>query len=324
MRIAVLVHDGAFDIGLATLLDAFSLANALAPAAGSRKRPLQVLRVSTRQRLRTGQGLALPLDRLPRRAPDLVIVPALGDKTMDTIDAALASAEVRRSTALLQRWSKAGARVAAACTGTFVVAEAGLLAGCLATTTWWLAHGFRARYPAVRLDESRMLVDAGKVITAGAALAHLDLALWVVHRWNPAVARLTERHLTFDRGRTQGAYVVPDLVSQSDPLVARFVEWARQHLADFDLALAARAIGASERTLQRRVSEVLGRSPISYVQDLRVDTARTMLESSERSIEEIAAAVGYQDGVTLRTLLRKKTGLGLRQLRRREETAGGE
>ena len=68
----------------------------------------------------------------------------------------------------------------------------------------------------------------------------------------------------------------------------------------------------------RRVSEVLGRSPLSYVQDLRVDAARTLLETTDRTIEEIAAAVGYQDGVTLRTLLRRKTGLGVRQLRQRE------
>jgi transcriptional regulator GlxA family with amidase domain len=77
-------------------------------------------------------------------------------------------------------------------------------------------------------------------------------------------------------------------------------------------------VGASERTLQRRVSEVLGRSPLSYVQDLRVDAARTLLETTDRTIEEIAAGVGYQDGVTLRTLLRRKTGLGVRQLRQRE------
>jgi transcriptional regulator GlxA family with amidase domain len=318
MRVAVLVHQGSFDTGLSTLLDAFELANAL---AGGRKRALQVSRVGTRRRVKTGLGLTLPLEAPPRRAPDLAIVPALGAKTMEGIAVELAGPEVRRTTALLRKWSAAGTRIAAACTGTFVLGASGLLDGRLATTTWWLANGFRARFPAVRLDESRMLVDAGRVITAGAALGHLDLALWVVHRHSPALARLTERHLTFDRGRTQGAYVLPDHMAHGDAMVERFVTWARAHLADFSLAAAGRAVGASERTLQRRVAQVLGRSPLSYLQDLRVDAARRQLESTDRSIEEIAASVGYQDGVTLRTLLRKRTGLGVRQLRRRDPGA---
>jgi transcriptional regulator GlxA family with amidase domain len=86
-------------------------------------------------------------------------------------------------------------------------------------------------------------------------------------------------------------------------------------LSRFSLEAAARSVGTSERTLERRLRAVLGKSPLSFVQDLRVEQAIHRLHTTAQSIEEIADAVGYQDGVTLRALLRKKTGRGVRELR---------
>lgn len=313
MNVAVLITSGVFDTGLAAVLDTFALANLFAP----QRSRFAVARVAVRKRVKTGQGLVVPLDPLPREPPALVIVPALGAKSPEAIDGALASAELRDAGELLQRWRRGGTRIAAACTATFLLADAGLLDGKAATTTWWLAPCFRERFPAVKLDEARMLVDVGGLTTAGAALAHLDLALWVVRRRSPALARTTARHLTFDRRASQGAYVMPDHLAHSDPLVERFETWARAHLRDFRLAAAARAVGASERTLERRVHHALGRSPLSFVQDLRVEDAMYQLETTDRGVDEIAVSVGYRDGATLRTLLRDKTGRGVRELRRR-------
>jgi transcriptional regulator GlxA family with amidase domain len=109
---------------------------------------------------------------------------------------------------------------------------------------------------------------------------------------------------------------MPDHLAQADPLVEKFEAWARRHLVDFSMAAAARAVGASERTLERRVGAVLGRSPVSYVRDLRVERAIHRLQTSGDTLDDIATAVGYNDAVTLRTLLRQKTGRGVRELRR--------
>ena len=95
----------------------------------------------------------------------------------------------------------------------------------------------------------------------------------------------------------------------------RFEQWARRNLCDFSLAGAAKHVGSSERTLERRLRAVLGKTPLGYVQELRVEAAVYRLRTTKESIDEIAAAVGYGDGVTLRTLLRKKTGRGIRELR---------
>jgi transcriptional regulator GlxA family with amidase domain len=99
--------------------------------------------------------------------------------------------------------------------------------------------------------------------------------------------------------------------------VQKFERWARNRLADgFSLDEAAQAVGASKRTLTRRINDVLGKSPLSYLQDLRVERAVHLLRTSDDSVEKIADAVGYADGVTLRNLLKRKLGHGVRQIRK--------
>jgi transcriptional regulator GlxA family with amidase domain len=315
MRIQVLVLDGVFDSGLAAILDTLETANALAPTLRRTVAPFEVTVVGMRRRAVTHQGLRIALAPLPARRPEVVVMPAIGAKTPETIAAALESGDAAAVQPVLREWGARGACIAGACTATFVIAAAGLLDGGRATTTWWLSPLFRQRHPAVALDESSMIVEWRRVVTAGAALAHFDLALWLVRQKSPTLAQITARHLVFDSRPSQAPFVMPDHLAHSDPLVEKFEAWARRHLASFSLRAAARACGTSERTLERRIRAVLGRTPLSYVRDLRVEQAVHRLRTSRDSIDEIAAEVGYQDGVTLRTLLRQRTGRGVRELR---------
>ncbi len=316
MRVSVLVLDGVFDSGLSVVLDTLETANHLTEG-GKKSSRYDVTLCGLRSSATTHHGLRVSLTRVDdeMRRPDLVIVPALGAKTLETISAALERTDVADACALVRSWSDAGARIAGACTATFVLAASGILDGGRATTTWWLSPVFRERFPNVTLDESRMIVESSRVVTAGAALAHVDLALWLVRQRSPTLAQATARYLVFDARPSQVAYAMPDHLAHSDPLVERFEQWARRHLTDFNLAAAARSVGASERTLERRLRSVLGKTPLSYVQDLRVEMAVHRLRTTKESIEQIASAVGYGDGVTLRTLLRRKTGRGIRELR---------
>ena len=252
-----------------------------------------------------------------------MIVPAIGERAPEPLAAALAAPETRAATRVLRQWAVQGANVAAACIGTFVAAESGVLDGETVTTTWWLAPIFRQRYPRVRLDDRRMLVRSGRVLTAGAALSHMDMSLWLIRQASPLLADTTARYLIVDSRPTQSAYAMSDHLAHADPLVQRFERWARDHLADgFSLDEAAHAIGASKRTLARRINDVLGKSPLSYFQDLRIERAVHLLRASSDDVEKIAAAVGYADGVTLRNLLRRKLGRGVREIR--SERAAGE
>lgn len=163
-----------------------------------------------------------------------------------------------------------------------------------------------------------MLICSSPFVTAGAAMAHFDLALHVVSRLSPTLAALCARYLLIETRPSQAAFIIPDHIAHTDPVVQRFEQWARDHLeSGFSAAQAASSIGVSERTLVRRIQSVMGKSPIAWFQDLRVDYAVHLLQTTEASVEQIASRVGYADGTTLRTLLRRKLGQGIRELRQR-------
>lgn len=317
MRITILALEGLFDTGLTATLDVFSTANSLSRALLGGATQFDVSIVGMRRKVRSGQGLTVPvIPVLPEDRPDWVIVPALKAVTPETLLPALARADVRQAVAQIARWQQAGARIAAACVGTLVIAEAGVLNGCQATSTWSLAPLFRQRYPQVDLDETRMLVPAENGVTAGSAMGHLDLALWLVRQASPELAGLVSRYLLADIRSSQAAYIIPNHLAQADPLIQRFERWSREHLSEgFSLQDAASALATSTRSLQRRCQAVLGKSPLAYFQDLRVERARSLIQGSSLGLDAIAAEVGYLDGATLRTLLRDRLGRGVRDLR---------
>jgi transcriptional regulator GlxA family with amidase domain len=192
------------------------------------------------------------------------------------------------------------------------VAETGLLDNRETTTTWWLSPLFRQRYPKVLLDESRMLVPTDIGVTAGAEMGHIDLALWLVRKASPDLAAVVSRYLLADIRSSQAPYIIPNLLAQADPLILRFERWAREHLQKgFSLQEAAATLATSPRSLQRRCQEVLGKSPLSYFQDLRVERAQNLIHGSRLDIDAIAAEVGCIDGPHLRTLLRQRLGRGV-------------
>lgn len=161
MTIHILVIDGAFDVGLTAILDTLSLANELIPTLGVKVEPLEVCLVGARRHVSTAHGLKVPCaapSTLGRA--DAAVVPALGAKQPAQLIEALGSKDVRNAQGLLREYRQDNALIGAACTSTFVLAEAGLLAGHRATTSWWLAPHFRQRYKDVGLEESRMLVTS--------------------------------------------------------------------------------------------------------------------------------------------------------------------
>lgn len=318
MHIHILALNGVLDTGLAAVLDAFSFANALAETTGIPSQRFQTKLVGLGKTVTTAHGLSAPVTAAARaETPDAVVMPAINQIVPELLVQALASDEVHEACAMLRKWSERGALTAAACVGTFVLAEAALLDGEEATTTWWLAPLFRQRYPRVRLVETRLIVQSNAVVTAGAALGHLDLALSLVRRASPELASVTAKYLVADLRASQAAYAIPSHLVHTDLLVHKFEHWARQRRAEgFSLDQAAAALATSKRTLARRMQGVLGKSPLEYFQDLRVERAVHLLETNQASVDQIAAEVGYAEGVTLRALLRQKLGRGVREIRR--------
>ena len=315
MNVTVLAVDGVFDSGLSIVLDVLTTANELGrtqPNAAS----FEITAVGTGAEVRTAHGLRFPTTPLaaPTRRPELVAIPAVGEK-----DPAALVGVVRDHPALpwLTGLHADGVPLAAACTATFLLGEAGLLDGRRATTSWWLGTAFRKRYPAVDLDESHILTRSGTLTTAGAAFSHIDLALSIVADSSPALAELVARYLTATPRSLQSAFVVPAVLTRPDPVLTAYETWVREHLDEpIQISRAARAIGVSERSLQRATAAEIGMSPIQLVHHIRVDHAMHLLRTTNRTVHSITAAVGYRNVATLRTLMRRHHGATPAEVRR--------
>jgi transcriptional regulator GlxA family with amidase domain len=310
MDVAVLVYDGVFDSGLSAILDVLDAANAMRAELPQPPPAWQVTTVGFRRRVRTGAGHVVTTQPTAEaRRADLLLVPALAERRPDALLDHVSGPASTAVRALVADTRERGTPVASACTGTFLLAESGVLDGRKATTSWWLAPVFRQRYPAVTIDETRMVTTSDGVMTAGAAFGHVDLALAIVRMSSPALADLVARYLVVDERPSQSSYTIPSALAQSDPLVAAFERWARLHLEEpISIVDAARSLGVSERTLQRTVRRVLGMSPVRFVQDLRVEQASHLLRTTGLSLDSIARKVGYEHANTLRVLLRERTG----------------
>jgi transcriptional regulator GlxA family with amidase domain len=317
MKILVLALDELFDTGLVVTLDAFKLANKLSAMQMGGTPHFDVSIVGVRKKVKSGQGFSIPVKAIGTASkPDWVIVPALSAGSPEQIVPALERRDVKDAKTQLKKWHAKGVHIAASCIGSFILADAGLLDHCEATTTWWMAPFFRQRYPKVSLDESRMLVHSGQVVTTGALMGHLDLALWLIRKASPELAMVVSRYMLADIRTSQAQYIIPNHLARADPLITRFEKWSREHLKQgFSLHEAADTLAVTTRALQRRCEAVLGKSPLAYFQDLRVERAQTLIHGSGLGIEAIAAEVGYDDGATLRALLRRRLGRGVRELR---------
>lgn len=209
--------------------------------------------------------------------------------------------------------------VSASCYGTFVLAESGLLDGMEATTTWWKEAEFRTRYPAIRLDADRALVDGGRCLTAGAMTAHTDLTLHVLRRlYGAELARKVAGIMLVDGARTSQRPFMALPRSFADSLVQQAADWLAAHSEEPLSAQAlAAALNVSYRTLHRRFDAAAGMAPLAYLQALRVEQAKELLEGTSLSLERVVERVGYSDVPAFRRVFLRSVGLSPAQYRQR-------
>lgn len=224
----------------------------------------------------------------------------------------------------LRRQHAGGATICSVCSGSILLAEAGLLHGREATTHWAYRDLFARRYPEVRLRMDSVLLGAdgdSRVITAGGASSWEDLALYLIARFfGPAEAVRTAKLFLFgDRSEGQLPYAAPARPrDHGDGAVHAAQLWIADNYAlPRPVERMAGHAGLSLRTFKRRFAAATGMAPLAYVQALRIEEAKQLLERTDDGPEEIAAAVGYADPTFFRRLFKRIAGVTPARYRRR-------
>jgi len=220
----------------------------------------------------------------------------------------------------LQEAHARGARLAAISTGAFALAATGLLDGRRATTHWHYTRALAARYPQVQVDENVLFVDKGSVLTSAGAASGIDLCLHILRgELGVTASNHAARRLVAAPYRSGGqAQYLPHSVPE--PLSERFAgtrEWVLHHLEEpLDIETLARHAAVSTRTFARQFLADTGYTPMQWVTRARVDRARELLESSEHSVEQVAADVGLGTGANLRRHFQQVLGTTPSEYRR--------
>jgi len=221
----------------------------------------------------------------------------------------------------LQARHSEGTVICSVCAGAFWLGHSGLLKGRPATTHWLLGDVFRTTFPETELHCEHLLIDDNDIVTAGGLMAWLDLGLYVVNRWlGPHVVSKVARHLLIDpSGREQRNYrsFQPPL-NHGDDIILKLQHWleANSKMTITISSLAAQSC-LSQRTFLRRFKAATGYTPNSYLQNLRMEKARGLLERMRIPISEIGWRVGYQDPSAFSRIFKTTTGLSAGEYRNR-------
>lgn len=313
-EIAILIYPGAQQAAIHGLTDLFAEASRIAAEVAGDHAPR--LRITHWLPDAGAQSVACVFDSHPGSSnrPAVVIVPP-------SLGALPDPAVIRRLAVWLTMRHDEGGILASVCAGAFLLAETGLLDGRPATTHWGLAEELGARFPAIRIEADKLIVEDGDVITAAGVMAWTDLGLKLVDRLiGPGVMMATARFLLVDPpGREQRYYSnFSPRLGHGDAAILKVQHWLQaQGTQAVSLAQMAAQAGLEERTFLRRFHRATGLKPTEYCQHLRVAKAREQLELTTRSIDQIAFAVGYEDAGAFRKVFHKLVGLSPGDYRRR-------
>ena len=246
---------------------------------------------------------------------DILIVPTIASPISEVLNKEQALQDLLRRAAD-KEWTVCGN-----CTGNFLLANAGILDGRKATTHWGYRDTFAERYPEVLLAADQLITRDGDIYCAGGGLSWFDLTLHLIERFvSHEVAMQTAKAFVFDYRRdSQLSYSLMRLSRpHKDDRISEIQAWLDDHYASkVKVDELANQFGMSKRTLIRRFNSALAMSPNSYIQTVRIEAARKLLEETDRTVDVVMNEVGYEDGSSFRRLFRSKTGLTPTEYRRR-------
>ncbi len=326
MDFTVAVLSGALASGVAVTLDVLTTASLLSAVRGGPSLRWRIVG-SDHQTVLSNQ---LRLDTEPltsrlRFGHSTLIIPGIGIEAKvgerydpNNLGDRLTGQDVQTLARLAANHYQNGGVVAATCGSVFVLGEAGLLEDRTATTHWRLSNYLRQSYPNCTVDINRMVIVDNRVITAGAALAQMELMVHLIReKLGVQVADLTLKYLLLDDRPSQAGYVVWSTLHGSDPTVSKLESLIEKSLPTIPpLSIFAHKLNISEKTLVRRVQSAIGKTPLDIIQAVRFRHARHLLETTRLPLQQIAERIGYSDATALRKLTLKMMNVTPSQLRK--------
>lgn len=319
--IGILVYPECVPSAAVSIVDLFNIANVLVkfrPAAEHVRFVVQWVSQHG-ERVTTKSGLSFPTQAIGAGDYDVLVVP--GIEHDDARDLPGILDKLAPQLDMLRTFAGRGRLVASNCSSTFLLAEAGLLDGRRATTSWWLGKAFQKRYPKVQLDTEELVILDGEILSSGAVTAYIDLGLWLVgHFGGETLRQMTAKILVADSNRaSQTPYIAAAMVvGNGHAVVERARRWLNQRMdQEWSMAELAAHCNASPRTLLRRFQKAVGLSPVQYTQQLRVERAKALLESTTLSLEDITGRCGYANVSTFSTVFKRWAQVTPREYRAR-------
>lgn len=244
---------------------------------------------------------------------DLIVVPALWGNPLGVVR------QYPELLAWLQRQHEAGTSICAVGTGSFFLAEAGLLRNKAATTHWYYFEHFARRYPDVLLQRERFITRAGNLYCAGSVNSVRDVMLhFIDEHYGADTANQVSRHFTHEVKRSYTSTFLKQAPQHchEDETIVEIQDWMHnQFHTPLTLETIAARFGMSVRSLNRRFRQATQRSPMQYLQQIRMDTAKELLRSSNLSVAEVAFACGYTDSSHFAAQFRRSISLSPRAYR---------
>lgn len=226
----------------------------------------------------------------------------------------------------IRRMYECGAEIYSACGGSLALAEAGLLDGWETTTHWGYANLLKREYPLVKVRSDRVLVQTGpgqRIVCSGGASSWQDMSLYIIakHAGPEEAVRISKVFLYQWHREGQLPYAnLLNNVSHDDPVIQALQVWLAENYRQQNVvAELIRRSGLPARSFARRFNAATGYTPLAYVQALRIEEAKQMLERSDMAVEDIGVEVGYQDSVSFRRLFKRLAGVTPTEYRRRFE-----
>ena len=315
-RLGLLAIDGCMLSSLTGSADALHVAQILAEIRSPRDAPrFESVMFSARnaKTIRSESGIEVT-NIAPLTANthfDLVLVPGIDHRRpREILDR---RAEFEPEITALRALHSRGTRIAATCSGTYILAMTGLLDGKSATTSWWMATAFRRHFPAVDLQEQALIVEDGNLLTTGASTSVYSLVIRLIAEAGGAeLAQQVSRMMLLDAERqSQAPYVSQAMLEKPrHSLSEKITHFLDQHLHNqISVTRLAEHCGTSERSLLRHFRAHFGNSPLGYIQHMRVERAKALLEATQLSFDEVVERCGYSDVPSFRKLFKRETSL---------------